>query len=246
MPDIVSTGSASTGRVPSVFDYGSYAFLTGVQPVTELCLVRHGQQAIPGGQGPFGDAIDPPLSEIGLRQADLVGQRFANERVDAVYSSTLLRAYTTGSEIARRHGLEPVRMADLREVEVFRDIPPEMSVEQYLGTPLFLGVRERMIFEKRWDVYPYSEASAEFRKRTVNAIEGIVATNEAKRVVIACHGGVINAYLAHHLGIDYDMFFRPAHTAVNVIRAGHNGVRSLHSLGDVHHLIGEGDDLLTY
>ena len=81
---------------------------------------------------------------------------------------------------------------------MFRDIPPEMSVEQYLGTPLFLGVRERMIAEKRWDVYPFSEASAEFRKRTVNAIEGIIATNEAKRVVIACHGGVINAYLAHH------------------------------------------------
>jgi 2,3-bisphosphoglycerate-dependent phosphoglycerate mutase len=242
----MSTTSATSGRVPSVFDYGSYAFLTGVEPVTELCFVRHGQQAILGGQGPFGDAIDPPLSETGRRQAELVGRRFANERVDAVYSSTLVRAHATGSEIARWHGLEPVRMADLREVEVFRDVPPEMSVEQYLGTPLFLGVRERMIVEKRWDVYPYSEASGEFRKRTVNAIEGIVATNEAKRVVIACHGGVINAYLAHHLGIDHDMFFRPAHTAVNVVRAGHNGVRALHSLGDVHHLLGEGDDLLTY
>jgi len=229
-----------------VFDYGSYAFLTGGQPVTELFLVRHGQQAVLSGQGPFGDAIDPPLSEIGLRQAELVGRRFAEERVDAVYSSTLVRAYTTGSAIAHWHGLEPVRVADLREVEVFRDIPPQLSVEQYLGTPLFLGVRERMIVEKRWDVYPFSEASAEFRKRTVNAIEGIVATNEAKRVVVACHGGVINAYLAHHLGIGYDMFFRPAHTAVNVVRAGHNGVRSLHSLGDVHHLLGEGDDLLTY
>ena len=168
------------------------------------------------------------------------------ERVDVVYTSNLQRAQSTGFEIARWHGLEPVPMADLREVEVFRDIPPEMSVEQYLGTSLFLGVRERMIAEKRWDVYPYSEASAEFRKRTVNAIEGIVATNEAKRVVIACHGGVINAYLAHHLGIDYDMFFRPAHTAVNVVRAGHHGVRALHSLGDVNHLIGEGDELLTY
>lgn len=236
----------TTGRVPSVFDYGSYAFLIGVEPVTELCFVRHGQQAILAGAGPFGDAIDPPLSEIGRRQAELVGRRFANQRVDVVYSSNLQRAQSTGLEIARWHGLEPVPVADLREVEVFRDIPPEMSVEQYLGTPLFLGVRERMIAEKRWDVYPYSEASAEFRKRTVNAIEGIVATNDAKRVVIACHGGVINAYLAHHLGIDYDMFFRPAHTAVNVVRAGHNGVRAVHALGDVNHLIGEGDELLTY
>ena len=60
----MSTASATTGRVPSVFDYASYAFLTGVQPVTELCMVRHGQQAISRGQGPFGDVIDPPLSAL--------------------------------------------------------------------------------------------------------------------------------------------------------------------------------------
>jgi broad specificity phosphatase PhoE len=240
-----SSGSGTTGRVPSVFDYGSYAFLIGVQPVTELCLVRHGQQAVYGGHGPYGDVIDPPLSEVGARQAELVGQRFADQRVDAVYSSELLRAHATAEQVARHHGMEPIAVADLREVEVFRDVPPEMSVQDFLGTPLFLGVRERMIFEKRWDVYPYSESSAEFRKRTVNAIEGIIATNEARRVVVACHGGVINAYLAHHLGIDYDMFFRPPHTSVNVVLAGEHGVRALHSLGDVHHLLGE-TDLVTY
>jgi probable phosphoglycerate mutase len=240
----VSTPS-TTGRVPSVFDYGSYAFLIGVEPVTELCLVRHGQQAVYGGHGPFGDAIDPPLSDVGARQAELVGRRFAKQRVDSVYSSGLERARATAAQIARHHGLEPVTVADLREVEVFRDIPPDRSVRDYLGTPLFLGVRERMIFEKRWDVYPYSESSAEFRKRTVNAIEGIVATNEGRRVVVACHGGVINAYLAHYLGIDYDMFFRPPHTAVNVVLAGDHGVRALKSLGDVNHLLGE-DGLVTY
>ena len=99
--------------------------------------------------------------------------------------------------------------------------------------------------ERSWDVYPYSESSAEFRKRTVNAIEAIVATHEGQRVVIACHGGVINAYIGHHLGIREDMFFRPAHTAVNVVFAGQHGVRALQSLGDVHHLADD-PDLLSY
>ena len=237
--------SHTTGRVPSVFDYGSYAFLIGVEPVTELCLVRHGQQDVYGGHGPYGDVIDPPLSDVGARQAELVGRRFARQRVDAVYSSGLLRAQATAAEIGRHHGLEPTTVADLREVEVFRDIPPEMSVRDYLGTPLFLGVRERMIYEKRWDVYPYSESSAEFRKRTVNALEGIIATNEGRRVVVACHGGVINAYIAHYLDIEYDMFFRPAHTSVNVLLAGDHGVRALQSLGDMNHLLGE-EGLVTY
>jgi 2,3-bisphosphoglycerate-dependent phosphoglycerate mutase len=228
-------------RIPSVFDL---AFLTGVEPVTTLILVRHGQQHIPDPRsGPVGDVIDPPLSEIGERQAELVGQRFADQHIDMVYASNLRRALETGRQIARHHDLEPVVLEDLREVEIFRDIPPEMNAVEFIGRDLMLGVRERMIAEKRWDVYPHSESSFAFRKRTVNAIEAIAATNEGKRVVIACHGGVINSYVAHHLGIDYDMFFRPAHTAVNVVFAGHHGVRAVQSLGDVHHLT---TDLITY
>jgi broad specificity phosphatase PhoE len=84
-------------------------------------------------------------------------------------------------------------------------------------------------------VYPFSESSFEFRKRTVNAVESIIAENEGKRVVIACHGGVINSYIGHIIGVDYDMFFRPAHCSMSVVFSGH-GVRALQSLNDVHHL----------
>jgi probable phosphoglycerate mutase len=230
----MTTSHPPTGRVPSVFDV---AFLTGVDEVTELVLVRHGQQDVRDiGRGPVGDMIDPPLSELGRRQAELVGKRFAEQRIDAVYSSNLHRAYDTGMEIARHHSLAPVVLEDLREVELFRDIPPERSAVDFIGRPLMLGLRERMIVERRWDVYPYSESSFDFRKRTVNAIEAIAATNHGARVVIACHGGVINAYVAHLLRVEEDMIFRPAHTAVNVVLAGTHGVRALQAVGDVHHL----------
>jgi broad specificity phosphatase PhoE len=126
-------------------------------------------------------------------------------------------------------------MPDLREVEVFRDIPPEKTAVEFIGRDLLMGIRERMIREKTWDVYPYSESSAEFRRRTVNALEGIIATNEGKRVVVACHGGVINAFVGHVIGSPYDMFFRPAHTSVSIVAAG-DGVRALHVLNDTHHL----------
>jgi probable phosphoglycerate mutase len=236
--------SQPTGRVPSVFDV---AFLTGVEPVTELVLVRHGQQELPEpGRGVAGDMIDPPLSAVGQRQAELVGKRFASERVDVVYASNLHRAFDTGAQIALHHGLEPIVMEDLREVELFRDIPPDQSVVEFVGRPLMAGLRERMINERSWDVYPFSESSFEFRKRTVNAIEAIAATHEGQRVVIACHGGVINAYVGHCLGLLTDMFFRPAHTAVNVVLAGHHGVRALQALGDVHHLVGHDEPLVTY
>lgn len=234
-----------TAHRMSVFDYSPYAFLTGGQVVAELLLVRHGHQE-PGAPGcAFGELIDPPLSSIGERQATAIGRRLADVPIHAVYTSDLRRAVATGARIAAHHELEPVALRDLREIEVLRDIPQDGTVEDFLDRRLLLGIRERMMAERRWDVYPYSESSAEFRKRVVNAIEGIAASHEHERVVVACHGGVINAYLAHHLGIAYDMFFLPPHASINVVLAGHHGIRTVRSLGDVHHLSGE-PDLVTY
>jgi len=235
----------SARDVTTIFDYADYAFLSAGQVATELLLVRHALQDLPPPGGAFGDVVDPPLSPVGERQAEVLASRLAAERIDAVYTSTLERARVTGARIAAAHALEPVALHDLREVEVFRDIPPHASIEEFLDPRLLLGVRERMMVERRWDVYPYSEPSAEFRKRVVNAIEGIAASHEGQRVVVACHGGVINVYLAHHLGIDRDMFFRPPHASVNVVLAGHHGIRALQSLGDVHHLAAE-PELVTY
>jgi broad specificity phosphatase PhoE len=212
------------------------AFLTGVEGVTELIFVRHGEQYIADPRtGPVGETVDPPLSERGHQQAKVVGERLSVDRIDKVYASPLRRALETGREIARHHRLEPEVIHDLREVEVFRDIPADKPAVEFLGQGLLLGIRERMLRERKWDVYPYSESSYEFRKRTVNAVEAIIAENEGKRVVIACHGGVINAYVGHIIGVDSDMFFRPAHGSINVVFSG-QGVRALQTLNDVHHL----------
>lgn len=220
-------------RPPAVFDQ---AFLTGVENVTEVLLVRHGEQRPPrDANGPVSDQFDPPLSERGRQQARLVGERFSVEHVDHVYASPLQRALETSREIARHHRLEPIILDDLREVEIFRDIPREKAVREVLGESLLRGIRERMLREKCWDVYPYSEPSAEFRRRVVNAIEAIIADNPGSRVVVACHGGVINAYIAHIIGARYDMFFRPAHASVSVVAAG-LGMRAVHALNETHHL----------
>ena len=225
--------SSGTARPPMVFDR---AFLTGVEGVTELIFVRHGEQHIADARsGPVGDSFDPPLSERGQQQAKVVGERLSVDRIDVVYASPLKRAFDTGAEIARHHRMEPKVVHDLREVEIFRDMPADKSAVDFMGQGLLLGIRERMLREKKWDVYPYSESSHEFRKRTVNAVEMILAENEGKRVVIACHGGVINAYIGHIIGVEYDMFFRPAHASMHVVFSGH-GVRALQSLNDVHHL----------
>ena len=231
-----ATGRAA--RIPGVFDQ---AFLTDVEGVTEIIFVRHAQPDI-NFEGVVGDTIDPPLTEHGRMQANLVGAALSTLHVDAIFSSPMKRAMETAGPIAKQHKhLELKVIPDLREVEVFRDIPPDKTVLDFLGRELLIGVRTRMLEERSWDVYPFSEPSADFRKRTINAIEGCIAHNAGHRIVIVCHGGVINAYMGHIIHSPFDMFFRPAHTSVNIAIAG-EGRRVLRLLNDTHHLsTGEGE-----
>jgi broad specificity phosphatase PhoE len=223
--------SAARQRIPGAFDI---AFLSGIENVTEVILVRHGQQDFDPA-GPMAQFIDPPLSQLGEQQAKLVGMALSTEKIDAIYASPLKRALETGREIARHHRMEPTVLEDLREVGIFIEIPPERTPVDVIGRQQLAGIRQRMILEKSWDVYPYSESSHAFNKRVINAVEGIIAAHPNQRIVVACHGGVINAYTGHVIGAKYDMFFRPGHTSINVVAAG-GAVRALYRLNDVHHL----------
>lgn len=245
MPDeaqqIANAQSQSEGRAaraPGVFDQ---AFLTDVEGVTEVIFVRHAQPDI-NWEGVVGDSIDPPLTEYGRMQAKLVGEALSGKKIDAVFVSPLKRAQETGEAVVQHHkGVSMQTLHDLREVEVFRDIPPDQKVQDYLGKELLMGVRQRMLEERSWDVYPHTEPSFEFRKRVINAVEACIAHNAGERIAIVCHGGVINAYTGHIIKSPYDMFFRPAHASVSIVIAG-DGRRVVRLLNDTHHLTtGEGD-----
>src|SRR5438309_12105271 len=111
--------SEGKGRPPSVFDQ---TFLTGVSGVTEVLLIRHGQQKIDVDAAKIGDWVDPPLSEQGRLQARLLGEALSLKRIDAVFASNLRRAAETAAEIASNQEVAVEHVDDLREVEVFRDI----------------------------------------------------------------------------------------------------------------------------
>jgi probable phosphoglycerate mutase len=220
-------------------------FLTNLPGVTTVLLIRHGKQRFPHRDKPTtADWVDPPLSEIGLRQAEAVGRALASEHLDAVYSSPLIRALTTAREVAKHHGLEPTVVADLREIELFRDLPDGAALTDLIGLRELLRLQERFVDERRWDVYPFSESSAEFRGRIIPAISEIAGRHPGQRVAVACHSGVTNGYLSDVLGLPEDMFFRAAHASVNrVLVAGDR--RVVHSLNETHHLSAVDPTLVT-
>jgi probable phosphoglycerate mutase len=212
------------------------AMLVGVSGVTTLTLVRHGQQ-VPqtGRQYDAAASVDPPLSALGGAQAEAVGSLLAAEPVDAVVCSPLARAHDTARAIAERHGLTPSVHRDLREVETFRYLPIADGGDGPSDVQLS-GLRERFLTRPSWDLYPWSERSAEFRDRVCSTVEGLLRSHEgARHLVVVCHGGVINAYLADMLGVGTDLFFLPAHTSLSRLRVG-EGRRALASLNDTRHL----------
>jgi probable phosphoglycerate mutase len=84
------------------------AYLLGVEGVTEIWLVRHGDvydgiEYVP----------DPPLSPLGRRQADRLAQRLKSLEIDAVYSSPLRRALQTAACLSERVETDP-RLTEAR------------------------------------------------------------------------------------------------------------------------------------
>lgn len=232
-----STSPTPAPRTASPIDR---AFLTGQPDTGTLILVRHGQQQWPDPETSVsGDWVNPPLSEFGRAQAECVGRFLAETEIDAVYSSQLLRANDTGKAIAQHHDLEVTIIEDLAEIQLYRDLPQNQRAVDTIGEQAIKGVWERFVQTQKWDAYPYTERSDEFRRRVGWAVESTIVAHPGQTVVVACHGGVINAYLAEVLNLDVDMFFRPYHASAHRVLFG-QGRRVIETLNEESYLAAEG------
>ena len=166
---------------------------------TELLLVRHGASAdsvegesfeLVEGQG------DPPLSEAGRHQAELVALRLAQEPFDGIYVSTLQRTAQTAAPLVARCGITPVVDADLREVylgEWEGGLLRQRAVDR---DPVF----EEVMREQRWDVVPGAESREVFGGRLRTAVGRIADAHPGGRVVVFSHGAAIGEIIAQASG----------------------------------------------
>jgi broad specificity phosphatase PhoE len=90
------------------------AFLIGVDGVTEIWLVRHGDCYEDMAEG-----ADPPLSATGRRQAERLAERVRRAGAKAIYSSPYRRAVET-ARILGDHVREDARLVEI-ELELRED-----------------------------------------------------------------------------------------------------------------------------
>ncbi|MFZ9383057.1 MAG: histidine phosphatase family protein [Ilumatobacteraceae bacterium] len=197
----------------------------------ELLFIRH---AIPIRRELVEGVADPELSTAGLEQARRLAEYLASEKLDAIYASPLRRAQETAAPVASLHGMGVTTIDGVAEYD--RTSSEYVPVEELKATndPRWHEIRDGV-----WT--SDEETEEEFVRRVVRTAEEIIDRHAGHRVAVVCHGGVINAYLAHVLGLGNKRgFFYPNYTSIHRVAAARSGERSIVTVNETPHLRGTG------
>lgn len=186
----------------------------------ELLLIRHG---LPERSA---ESSDPPLSAEGRDQARRVARWLTDEKIHAVYSSPMARAVQTA---------EPFAAAAGHEVNLH---PGIVEFDRDSGSYTPLEVLKREDYEA-WKAFAAGGAGADiagFQKMVVAALEEMIEAHSGQRIAVFCHGGVINVWTAHVLGMAPRLFFEPGYTSVHRYLCARSGERNVVALNERAHL----------
>jgi broad specificity phosphatase PhoE len=193
----------------------------------EIVLVRHG---LPLRIELETGIADPDLAAEGHEQAEKMAAYLGVEDVEAVYVSPLRRAMETARPLCKVLGLEAVVSEGVAEFD--RNSREYVPVEELRATN---DPRWEKLLRGEWD--GVDEDPSLFKTRVVSTVEDMIARHPGGRVVVVCHGGVINQYLAHVLGIETHVgFFYPKYTSIHRVMAARSGQRSIVSINEASHL----------
>ena len=195
----------------------------------EVLLIRHGRSAdvVPGSP----ESLDPPLHAVGVEQAALLADRLRSKTIHAVYSSQLSRAMQTATPLAADRGLDVAVFRDLEEIRLGDWGHGEFRRRASVKDPEWVAWNRT----GRWDGIPGCEGDDAFRSRVAGVIDGVATHHAGQTIAVVSHGGTINAYLAHLLGIHRSMVFTIENTSITTARIGPHGPTVLAS-NDCQHL----------
>lgn len=162
--------------------------------MTYIYLIRH-CEAMGNLKRVFQGSTDCDISETGAKQLEYLKERFKNIRIDAVYSSPLIRARKTAEAAAFGKGLEIITRQNLTELcggvvegrpfqEAFNSIP---------------GLADT------WNNHPQDfapEGGETMRNayvRIYDEITELVRINRGKTVAAVSHGGVLRCLMCRVL-----------------------------------------------
>jgi broad specificity phosphatase PhoE len=166
-------------------------------PDAVVLMVRHGRTAL-NAAGVLRGRLDPPLDDVGEREARVLAEAFRGFRFTTVVTSPLMRAHQTAAAIAEASGA-------VLEVE------PDLVDRDYgswAGSSVSEIVRQFGSLEQAPGVEP-EEAVA---SRVVAAVLAIADRSAHTPVVVVAHDAVNRAVLAHLVPTGHDAADVPQRT----------------------------------
>ncbi|MFL3012471.1 MAG: histidine phosphatase family protein [Acidimicrobiales bacterium] len=193
----------------------------------ELLIIRHARPVAEIRSEGEGSA-DPPLSPIGIKQAEATAEFLESQGIQQVVSSTMTRAIQTAEPFSILSGLKTETIDDLKEADFDRNsyTPVEEMdsdhpfIKEYLENPesIFGGDLEG------------------FRKRTTNAFNYLIEEYKSSIVAVFCHGMVMGVYLQSLLGHDNPVALQPDYCGITRVTASSSGLRSIRSINETSHV----------
>jgi broad specificity phosphatase PhoE len=184
----------------------------------ELLIIRHGETAWNAGEV-FRGRVQIPLSEKGIKQAELLGQYLSEKKINAIYCSPLERAVKTALPIAKKQNLEVKALDGLNDLD--------FGEWEGLSVPE-VKIRYKEAYEywlKRPDVAPIpgGETIETARKRVMKALDEIMTAHKEGTLVIVTHRVIAKILECALLGLDNSHFWYIDQDTCGVTTFLHNG-----------------------
>lgn len=168
--------------------------------MTRIIMIRHGQSRA-NAQSRFAGHSNFDLTALGKEQAALAAKYlFGREKLDAIYSSDLLRAHNTAFPFSEIYGIPITDKTELRELFAGEWEGRHTDEINSIYYEDFRVWREDFANARCTG----GESVAELYGRAVSAVLAIAEENDGKTILIATHATPIRAIEAYSKGLGAD------------------------------------------
>ena len=202
----------------------------------EIYFVRHGQ-TIWNVEKRFQGLSDSPLTELGITQAKLLGEKLKDIKFNKFYSTSLKRAYNTANYIKgnRKQKVEifddfvEISMGDMEGIkqEDFKKLYPEQ-------------VKNFFFNQLEYDPSSFGgESFLEVRERVIRGLNKFIELNKNyERVLVVSHGATLKTLLHYISGKDISTLSDeaiPKNTSYTIVKY-ENGKFEIIDFSNISHL----------
>jgi len=189
-----------------------------------LFMVRHGS-LINSNLGVLNGQSDTPLTEQGLRETMQWKGYLKQNGVDVIVSSDLKRSLVPAKKYSQYLKKPHLIFRDLREIDAGKwELKNVKEVMEKEGEYYMKRVKNPANIP-----FPNGESLKMLKKRVVNCVNKLLASNDYNRILYVGHAGVIRVIMLSYLGLPLNNFFKLEvdFGSLTILRFFHDGIVTL-------------------